>query len=323
VSVQAQVARPMTSADIHESAALFVESIGAVVEQHRLPGDADPPASSVRSARLERRIAHMLGTDPRGAWVAVEGGRVVGLAQAVMRQGLWILSLLGVARDRQDRGIGRMLLEQAVGYGPLNAPGLIYSSPDPRAMRRYVRAGFALHPSAFAVGSVPRGSIPQEPAVRRGGTDDLDLVAGVDRLLRGAPHGPDVEYLLGTGVHLLVLDDVGYALVAPGTPGSAGSPGVPGSLVVLGATDEVAARALLRASLAELSLPEDPAPVGSRAAGSANVAVELRVEWLTAMQQWAFEECSDLGLVFRSSGAVMVRGRPGPLTPYVPSGAFG
>jgi len=133
--------------------------------------------------------------------------------------------------------------------------------------------------------------------VRPGGAADRALVERVDRHLRGAGHGPDFDYLLERAAQLLVIEDRGYAVV------------MPGSVLVLGALDAAAARRLLRAALFGLSAPDADA--------------EVRVEWLTADQQWAFEVCTELGLELHPVGAVMVRGRPGPLTPYVPSGGFG
>jgi GNAT superfamily N-acetyltransferase len=289
--------RPMAAEDVHRAAALFVDSIAAVQAAYALPGPTTPEEVAARTARLSARMTHMLATDPGGSWVAQRDGDVVGVAQAIVRDGLWVLSVLGVAGGHQDQGVGRALLERALGYGPAGCPGLIYSSRDPRAIRRYVRSGFALLPAIEANGRVRRESVAPVPEVRPGGAADRALVDSVDRHLRGASHGPDLDYLLERGAQLLVVDDRGYAVV------------LLGSVLLLGALDDAAARLLLRAAVAELSAPDTDA--------------EVRVEWLTADQQWAFEVCTGLGLELHPVGAVMVRGRPGPLTPYVPSGGFG
>jgi hypothetical protein len=46
------------------------------------------------------------------------------------------------------------------------------------------------------------------------------------------------------------------------------------------------------------------------------------VRWLTARQDWAIATVVKAGLKLRGHGAVCLQGDPGPLTPYIPSGAF-
>jgi hypothetical protein len=290
----------MAGEDVSAAADVFLRAITAVHVAHD-PVPVDPAETSATRERLRARIAHMLGTDPEGAWVAVTGDRVVGMAQAIRREELWILSLLGVDPGQQDAGTGKALLGQALAYGEATSPGLIFSSPDPRAMRRYLAADFAIHPCAVVRGVPEPPALAVGAAVRDGERADLPVVAAIDRRLRGAPHGVDVEHLLGRGSRLFVLDERAYALV----DGS--------RLLVLGATDEEAARTMLRSALASMA----------EAAHSEGRSPVLQVEWLTAGQQWAFEVCSAAGMAPHSMGAVMVRGRPGPLSPYVPSGGLG
>jgi GNAT superfamily N-acetyltransferase len=290
----------MAGGDVLAAADVFLRATTAVHVAHD-PTPQDPAEMAAARERLRARIAHMLGTDPEGAWVAVTGDRVVGMAQAIRRETLWILSLLGVEPGHQDAGTGKALLEQALAYGDRTSPGLIFSSPDPRAMRRYLAAGFAIHPCVEVRGVPASGALVVDAAVREGDISDLAVVAAIDRRLRGAAHGVDTEHLLGRGARLRVLDERGYSLVE-------GS-----RLLVLGATDEQAARTMLRATLASMA-------ESAHAEGGSPV---LHVEWLTAAQQWAFEVCSAAGMAPHSMGAVMVRGTPGPLTPYVPSGGLG
>src|SRR4051794_37228041 len=77
------------------------------------PGAEDPETV----ARGVRRVAHLQRTDPGGAWVADAAGTIVGMALALVREGIWGLSLLAVAPEHQTRGIGRELARGAFGHG--------------------------------------------------------------------------------------------------------------------------------------------------------------------------------------------------------------
>ena len=86
--------------------------------------------------RMRSRIRHLLATDPDGSLVATHDGEVVGLAQAFVRDDLWVLSLFAVAPALQALGIGRELLDAALAYSG-GRRGIILASRDPKAMRRY------------------------------------------------------------------------------------------------------------------------------------------------------------------------------------------
>lgn len=284
------VVRAMEHGDIPACEETWFDAWGALREAYGLRGG--PPSDQDR-ARLRRRLAHLLRTDPGGSWVADEDGAVVGLAQALVRQDLWVLSLLGVAVSWQSQGVGRDLMGRAMTHGDPSSPGLIMSSRDPRAMRRYTSAGFRLLPCVAAVGEVDRGRLPDLTGVQVGTRRDLDHVEAVTRRLRGAGHGPDIGFFLDEGANLLLADG-GYAIFSDVRP------------LVLAAASESTAGTLLAAGLAAV-------PPGT--------AVD--VTWMTGDQQWAIRTCVELGLELHPQGAVMVRGAPGPLAPYLPSGAFG
>jgi hypothetical protein len=92
---------------------------------------------------------------------------------------------------------------------------------------------------------------------------------------------------------VLVVPDRGYAVLREG-----------GGLRLLAATDDDAARALLRAALA-----------GARG--------EITVDWLGERQRWALDVCLEAGLELRvNGGVVFTQGEIGPFRPYLPSGAF-
>lgn len=269
-------------------AAVDVEMVRLVSVNAFAALEGDLPQTQPAFAR--HRIEHLMSTDPGGCWVAARGERVVGAAIALCREGVWGLSLLVVDPGEQGSGVGRALLERAAAHGSEARGRIILSSPDPRALSAYLGLGLTMHPAACAQGR-PRGPAPSGD-VRKGGSADADLLAAVDRQVRGGAHGPDIEAMLQTGHRLLVLEDEGYALLSDD------------AVSLLAARDEPAAAELLRAALAE-------------AEG------ELRVDWLTSAQGWAAQVCREAGLSLRLDwGALFTGGELGPLAPYLPSGAY-
>lgn len=242
------------------------------------------------------RYKHFLRHDPAGAWVAEDGGRISGVAIAIVRERVWVLSLLIVDAAHRNTGLGRDLLELALAYGEGCEGAMIASSQHPAAMRRYARAGFDLHPTLTASGTVRREAIPSGLAVRDGEPRDLELAADVDRAVRGAAHGPDLKHLLDTSCRLLVAERPsgrGYVAEWNGSP------------AVLAATEPVVARDLLWACL-------ERTPPGEKA----------EIAWITGRQNWAVPVTLEAGLSLSPAGPICARGDLGPLTPYLPSGPF-
>jgi GNAT superfamily N-acetyltransferase len=236
-----------------------------------------------------RRVRHLINTDPGGAWATEHEGAVVGAALALLREGLWGLSLLIVRADHQSAGHGRELMRAATAYGADAPAGIILSSDDPRALRSYWRAGFTLRPSLDAKGAVARPP-RAAPTVREARwPHDRELVDGTSREVRGAAHGPDIDALLATGRRLLVHDGGGFVAYAPDR------------LALLAATDDRVARELLETVLSD---------------------AEPSVEFLDARQDWAIDVVLEAGMALAPSGATCVRGAVGPMRPYIPSGAY-
>lgn len=251
--------------------------------------------SAEEIGKRKDRYLHFLKHDPEGAWVAVDGERVVGVALALERERVWILSLFAVEEEYRDAGVGRNLLDRALCYAEGRKSAMLASSTHPAAMRRYVLAGFDLLPTLMAAGTVRRESLPAGLRVREGTEGDLHLAAEVDRQLRGAAHGPDLEFMIQTGCRLLVAErgaGRGYALLWEGSP------------AMVAATGPEVATDLLWACLAE------------------GDAKEVEVRWITGAQNWAVPVVLDAGLSLSPAGPICVRGELGPLTPYLPSGPF-
>ncbi len=257
------------------------------------------PASARRgpaaSAAWRDRVAHLLGSDPRGCWVAEDGSALLGAAVAVRRDLTWLLATYVVRPDRQGRGVGRQLLSAALEHGAGSLRAMLASSDDPLAARRYRLAGFTLHPTMLLHGVVPRAALPVVERVREGSRADVDLMNSVDRQVRGAAHGVDHE-VLTAGLRLLVVDrptGSGYAYVRPG-----------GSPYLLAATKRRTATDLLWETLAATS-PEEPVTVGH----------------VTAVNEWALDVGMACRLQLWTSGYLGLRGMKPPM-PYLHSGLF-
>jgi ribosomal protein S18 acetylase RimI-like enzyme len=244
--------------------------------------------------RWRERITFPFTTDPDGAFVAELGGRVIGVAEAIVRERLWVLSMFAVQPAIQSGGAGRALIEHAIGYGRQTDAGLIVSSNDPRALRLYASAGFALQPTLRADGEVDRRALPRTPSKIRehDAADDLESLAALARAIRGAPYTGELRYALGRGARLLRLADRGFAVVDQD-----------GSVWMLVASDEETATVLLWHALAMADGP-------------------TRVRWITGAQQWAIHALVNARLQLTAYGALCVRGTPGPLKPFVPSVPF-
>ena len=284
--------RPMTPSDVASAEAVWSDAFGTMRAAYNLPGGG--PTTPEDTARQWRQMTHKLTADPGGSWVALDGTRVIGLAQAVVRGDVWVLSLLGVDPGYQDRGVGRQLLERALDYGERDSPGLILSSRDTRAMRRYVRAGFDLHPSLAAWGTVRPGAVTRPAGIEEAGADALGVVDTVDEAVRGASRAPDVALMIREGARLMIDGDKAYAVVdGP-------------RIRTLAAVDEPSATRVLTAALAR-NAPDEQVEAG----------------WITGSQQWAIRTLVQAGIEVHPIGAVMIRGWPGPPLHYLPNGAFG
>ncbi len=247
----------------------------------------------VEASRWRERIAYPWQTDPDGAFVTELDGRVVGVAEAMVRERMWCLSMLAVQPGIQGGGAGRVLMERAAQYGRATDFGLIVSSNDPRALRLYADSGFALHPTFEADGVVDRRRLPrQTETVVDGGGYEIEGLAALTRAVRGSPYTAELRYMIGQGARLLRASDRGFVVLS-----------AEGQLSLLVARDEETASALLWNAL------------GLAEAGA-------RVRWITGAQQWAIEVVARAGLRLVPYGALCVRGTPGPLAPFLPSAPF-
>lgn len=283
--------RQMNAADAEGVYRTSSEAIPASEEERQQVRDR---STQEVEARKERYL-HFLQHDPEGMWVAADKDKIVGVALALVRESMWMLSLFAVDEAYRSAGLGKELLDRALHYAEGCCGAMIASSHHPAAMRRYALAGFTLLPTLMADGTVRREFLPAGLKTRESTEEDLQLAAEVDRLVRGAAHGPDLEFMLRSGHRLLVAEGPagkGYAVVWEGSP------------ALLAATTPETAADLLWSCLAE------------------NYGSPVEIRWITGSQNWAVPVVLAAGLSLSPAGPICVRGELGPLTPYLPSGPF-
>ena len=255
-----------------------------------------PEDEAAAVARFRGRSHHLLTTDPGGSWVAERDGEIAGIAMSLVREGVWGLSLFAVAADLQGRGVGRALLDAALRHGEMaGAHGwIIMSTAHPGAIRRYASAGFDLHPGVDAAGVPDLRRAPDGAAIAvDAGAGGIAVADEIWREVRGAGMGRDIPQALAAGGRLLLVEDRA-AVIARGA-----------QVWALAARDDEAAALALWAALTT-------APAGATAS----------VDCITGAQQWALRVCVDARLDLTPHGPLLTRGRLGPLTPYLPSGAY-
>jgi GNAT superfamily N-acetyltransferase len=288
--------RPMTAADVKAVEGLTDETyFDFDVRTHRAGWPQPTRRTEARSAEWRDRMSHLLRTDPRGCWVAEDAGGPIGAAASMRRDLTWLLACYAVRPGVQGRGVGRQLLDATLAYGSGCLRGMLLSSSDPSAVRRYRLAGLTLHPAMLLWGHVSREALPVVERVREGSAGDVDLMNSVDRQVRDSAHGED--HALLTGRYRLVVADRptgrGYAYVAP-----------TGGPYLLAATNRRTAAELLWETLA-----------------ASSPGVPVTVQNISAVNEWAVDVGMAARLELWTHGYLALRGMRPPM-PYLPSGFF-
>lgn len=273
----------MTDADIPQAATVSAEAFEIEI------------ATPVARRYWEERLRHSLRTDPEGSLVTESDGAVTGAAQAVIRDRLWILSLLTVSPTIGRGGEGRALVEAALEYERDADAALIIASNNPRATRLYGSCGFRLEPTFKATGAVDPALMPDlHPGIVGVPPSELETLAPISRAVRGAAHTRDLGLALSRGASVFAIENRGFVVTMPGR-----------GVWLLAARDEPAATDLLWYALSRLT--EEP---------------RIVIDFVSGAQQWALQVFLAARLSFHSYGAICSRGDVGPLHPYIPSPPF-
>jgi GNAT superfamily N-acetyltransferase len=165
-------------------------------------------------ASFEAFYAH----DPHGCFVAEEGDERIGMIVATAYDTCGFLGELVVLPEQRGHGIGRQLMQHAIGY--LQATGIksIYLDGDTPAVPLYERLGFiTICKSLRFLGRIESG---RGDSVRPMTPADLDIVLQLDRAAFGADRSFFLKRRLDTFPDLChVIDNGGIAGYIMGQPG--------------------------------------------------------------------------------------------------------
>lgn len=217
------VLRPMRLEDVEEAA-----QVSALAFDERTP-DGRPGRGAQREHLWRTRTARCVREDGAGCWVVDLDGEMLGFATSIRRELLWALGTWTVLPQWQGHGLGAVLMAASTRYAHGALRRMVSSSSDPRAVRRYLLAGFDLHPTMTLRGVVNATDLPRVDRIRDGHSSDLEWMMSLSRQARGAAHSAGDHAFLSSAGDLLVVDRAGRRGFAHLSPD--------GSVALLAASD--------------------------------------------------------------------------------------
>jgi GNAT superfamily N-acetyltransferase len=188
--------RPMTPGDLGVAMYIGREAMDGL--RRSQGGDPEP-----WTPHRPLTQAHLLRTDPGGAWIGEVNGVPCGYAMSFVRGKIWFLSQLFIQPDQQGHGLGQELLRRAQEYGRANGASIssVIASTSHVAHALYMRSGM------FATAIAYRMTGPVEPLRRLPSVDASqkrivdcsgwqDKIAALDSELFGAERRQDHAFYL-------------------------------------------------------------------------------------------------------------------------------
>ncbi len=208
-------------------------------------GRLNQPLTDRENAPVVRLLTHLRSTDPARFVAATRpdaegpgGERIVAFASAVVREGLWFLSMCYVLPEVQRSGVGRALLDRvALTDGTTTGRVTAVDSAQPIAAALYASLGIVPRvpllnliglperPEAF--GSLPSGvrPIPFERLATDGHERLVEIVDQLDLATLGVRHPEDHRYLRTEGRRGWLYEAADGTALGYGYAGEAGRVG--------------------------------------------------------------------------------------------------
>ncbi len=212
--------------DIVDAASVYQAAAEALSDQLRARNPwADHTARTDDLKQAIRVLSTLRASDTDSVIVARAGSEVVGLAAVQIQLPHAHIAFFFVHPDVQNQGVGRRLLKRLREL--IDASGAtattLASSRDPKAWQRYLRFGLYPGPPQLPFRAV-KPVFPSEPPERSGyvvrpvAPGDVDRVANLDRVVRGADRRERIRQWLAEGSEGVIVTDThgevaGYALV--------------------------------------------------------------------------------------------------------------
>jgi hypothetical protein len=178
---------------------------------------ADEPSSEMR---------HVMRTDSKLAWLALEAGRPIGFSVGFVRRELWFLSDLFVLPEAHGKGVGGDLLQRCLAGGLERGARIraVFSSGDPSAQALYIRAGmvprfalFGIVGPARGLGDLPSLSAPVKRRIVQASLSKtwLRRLGDLDEMIWGRRRDGEHRFWLGeSGLTCLAIADTSGGLLA-------------------------------------------------------------------------------------------------------------
>ena len=280
--------RPIREDELTETTQVFVDTVGDLADRNGLPR----PPFTVENRLPYYRYVFNTGT----FWVGEAESKIVTIANAICRDGVWFLAGFWTLPAHQGKGIGRPLLRRIWNDARASGArvGFTWSSIDFNAITSYMGLGFYPICQIFTFLGKPRAH-PKSSANLRVAPLDLELTRQMDRQVRGCERMGDQEFLSSLpGVARQVFRNsqpIGYFHVQGGVIGPAAW------------TDESAAQELLSLALDEALMQVE----------------EVRL-MIPGLNREALRFCNERGLKLVSVAHLMATETFGRMDAYLPSG---
>lgn len=223
----AAVIETATRDDIVDAANVYQAAAEALSDQFRARNPwTDHTARTEDLKQAIRALSTLLASDIQSVIVARHREEIVGMAAVQIQPPHAHIAFFFVHPDAQNRGVGRQLLDRVreiIAESGATVTTLA-SSRDPKAWQRYFRLGLHPGPPQLPFRAVKPVFPSEEPPNRAGYVvrtfmpDDVDRVAGLDRVVRGADRRDRIAQWLADGSEGVIVTDThggvaGYAMV--------------------------------------------------------------------------------------------------------------